>query len=177
MLTFVDTTKEMAFSGVIRTLQFARRRHYLVVATDPGVVTVISTRSWSILAEQPLGSCVGCVAFSYQDDLIAAGLQDGQVALLSKDQDWTSSIDWFTGMESSITSLAWSKRHLVVARKDGNVGIYKHDSIVDESFSIQKDASHGDTPVNSVAFGVGGTYLGELLFRERFQLLSLPLTK
>jgi WD40 repeat protein len=132
----------------------------MALGGEDGSVTIISPEDWSVVKELKVASSViTALKFSRRNERLAVGTSDGIVTLLIPETGWKIAGEIETS-DIGISSIDWSSRHLAVGRFDGTISIHETSRVYANFFLPEAELTRGDGPVHSVAFGLGGQFLG-----------------
>lgn len=127
---------------------------------EDGSIYIVSPADWSIVKELKIASsAITSLRFSRRNERLAIGSSDGIVTLLDPEDDWKIAGEIETS-DVGISCIDWSSRHLAVGRFDGTLSVHEASRVYENFFLSEADLTRGDGPVHSVAFGVGGQFLG-----------------
>lgn len=131
-------------------------------AEDGSVIVISPEDDWSTKKELNVSpSSITILKFSRRNERLAVGSSDGILTLLDPNDDWGVAGE-IESSESCISCIDWSSRNLAVGRLDGSITVHETSRVYANFFLPEAELTRGDEPIYSVAYGVGGQFLGAL---------------
>ena len=176
MIVAHASTKEFEFSAPITTMQFSSSNNYLALGLENSTKCfIINVQTWELCSEIQLASVIHCLGFSTRDGQLFLGKADGSLSVLAdgpacsfsspeNDSSWNIIGEMDTS-DSPIFCLDLSLNgdYLAVGRGDALVTVHEPQQIFEHVFVPQAELRRqGGAPVNTVAFGARGKFLGKL---------------
>jgi len=132
----------------------------MALGGEDGTVYIVLPVDWSIVKELKIASSsITALRFSRRNERLAVGSSDGIVTLLDPEDGWNIAGEIETS-DAGISCIDWSSKNLVVGRSDGTISVHEAARVYANFFLPEAELARGDGPVHSVAFGVGGQFLG-----------------
>lgn len=131
----------------------------MALGADDGTVTIVSSTDWSIEKEFKVASSITALRFSRRNERLAIGSSDGIVTLVAPGDSWNIAGEIETS-DVAISCIDWSSRCLAIGRIDGTISVHEATRVYENFFLPEAELTRNEGPVTSIAFGVGGQFLG-----------------